>query len=78
MMRRLIAGMFIAFVGVALGYPAVAAADPVCPINEVRVQGEVVTTPAAGAACDNEPVGGDGLLGDAPVVGNLPGLGGVL
>ncbi len=76
MMSRLISGTFIAFVGIGLGYPAVAAADPVCPINEVRIQGEVV--PAADAACNADPVGGDGLLGDAPVVGNLPGLGGVL
>jgi hypothetical protein len=78
MMSRLIAGTFIAAVGIGLGYPAIAAADPVCPINEVRVQGEIVTTPA-GDACDSEPVeSGGGLLGNAPVVGNLPGLGGVL
>lgn len=77
MMRRLIAGTSIAFVAIGLGYPAVAAADPVCPTNEVRVQGEVVPAPA-NQVCDTEPVGNDGLLGDLPVLGNLPGLGGVL
>jgi hypothetical protein len=78
MIRRFIAGMFIAVAGIALGYPAVGSADPECPANAVRIQGEVV--PAAGFQdCDNDPVGGDdGLLGNAPVVGNLPGLSGLL
>jgi hypothetical protein len=77
MMRRLIAGTSIAFVAIGLGYPAIAAADPKCPANAVRIQGEVVPAPA-NQMCDNDPVDNDGLLGGLPVAGNLPGVSGVL
>jgi len=60
----------------ALAFSAVASAEPVCPNNTVRIQGEIVPAPE-NQVCDDDPMG-DGLLGGLPVVGNLPGLGGVL
>jgi hypothetical protein len=78
-LRRLL----FAALGVAaltLGYPAIAAADPpVCPKNTVTIgnQGQVVNVPQQSQVCDDDPMS-DGLLGDLPVLGNLPGLGGVL
>jgi hypothetical protein len=63
----------------ALGYPATAVAEPLpCPNNPVTIgnQGEVVNVPQQSQICDDDP--SDGLLGDLPVLGNLPGLGGVL
>jgi hypothetical protein len=73
------ASLFAALVAPALGYPATAAADPpVCPKNTVTIgnQGQVVNVPQFSQVCDDDPTGG--LLGDLPLVGNLPGLGGVL
>ena len=61
-------------------YPATAAAEPpVCPKNTVTIgnQGQVVNVPQYSQVCDDDPTG-DGLLGDLPVLGNLPGLGGIL
>jgi hypothetical protein len=78
MIRRFIAGTFIACAGITLGYPAVASADPECPVSIVTAQGEVVS-PSGQQLCENDPVDtDDGLLGNAPVVGNLPGLSGLL
>jgi hypothetical protein len=78
--RRVIAASFLAaLVAVALGYPATAAAEPpACPKNTVTIgnQGQVVNVPQYSQVCDDDPTGG--LLGDLPLVGNLPGLGGVL
>jgi hypothetical protein len=37
----------------------------------------VVNVPQHSQVCDEDPTG-DGLLGDLPVLGNLPGLGGIL
>ena len=76
LMRRMIAGMFIASAGIGLGYPAAAAADPECRNTTVTIQGEVVPAPQP-TPC-NDPILDDGLLGNAPVVGNLPGVSGVL
>ncbi len=73
------AGFFAALVSLALGYPAVASADPpACPKNTVTIgnQGQVVNVPQFSQVCDDDPTGG--LLGDLPLVGNLPGLSGVL
>ena len=63
----------------ALGYPALAGADPVCPKNTVTIgnQGQVVNVPQESQVCDDDMTS-DGLLGDLPVLGNLPGLGGIL
>jgi len=42
------------------------------------VQGKIVGAPE-GAPCDSDPDdASDGLLGNAPLIVNLPGLGGVL
>ena len=74
------AGFFAALVALALGYPATAATEPpVCPKNTVTIgnQGQVVNVPQQSQVCDDDPTG-DGLLGDLPVLGNLPGLGGIL
>jgi hypothetical protein len=74
------ASFFAALVALALGYPATAAAEPpVCPKNTVTIgnQGQVVNVPQHSQVCDDDPTG-DGLLGDLPVLGNLPGLGGIL
>jgi hypothetical protein len=78
-MRRSVLAFIAAAVsaGVALGGSAVAGAAPVCPQPKVFIQGEIVNTPRS-QVCDDDPTGNDGLLGNAPVVGNLPGLGGVL
>ena len=77
-MRRFVLVIFaaasIACSGLATS--AVASAAPECPNNTVVVQGKVVSTPDS-QVCDDDVPGG-GLLGNAPVVGNLPGLGGVL
>jgi hypothetical protein len=81
MMRRIIAATMFA-VSITIALPAVASAEPVpvCPKNQVTIgnQGEVITVPQENQVCDDDPTGGDGLLGDLPVVGNLPGLGGML
>jgi hypothetical protein len=77
--RVIIAGFFAALVALALGYPATAGAEPpVCPKNTVTIgnQGQVVNVPQYSQVCDDDPTGG--LLGDLPLVGNLPGLGGLL
>ena len=77
-MRRYVLAVFAAaaFACTGLATSAVASAAPDCPNNTVVVQGEVVSPPD-NAVCDDDVTGG-GLLGDAPVVGNLPGLGGAL
>lgn len=79
LLRLTAASFFAALVALALGYPATAAADPpVCPKNTVTIgnQGQVVNVPQFSQVCDDDPA--DGLLGDLPLVGNLPGLSGVL
>ena len=79
MIRRFVFAVFTAAaLTCALGTTVVANAEPGCPGNTVTIQGEVVPAPV-NQPCDNDEAGdGGGLLGDAPVVGNLPGLGGVL
>jgi hypothetical protein len=80
-MRRSIFAVFAAasFAGAALATSATAGADPAsqCDSPTVTVQGEVVNAPSP-QVCDNDMVSSDGLLGNLPVVGNLPGLGGIL
>jgi hypothetical protein len=64
----------------ALNGAATAAADPaVCPKNTVTIgnQGQVINVPQYSQVCDDDPQSG-GLLGDLPLLGNLPGLGGIL
>ena len=74
--RSVVALIAAAFACAGLATNAVASAAPECPNNTVVVQGKVVSTPDS-QVCDDDLPGG-GLLGNAPVVGNLPGLGGVL
>lgn len=78
-MRRYILAVFAAaaFACAGLATSAVASAAPDCPNNTVVVQGKVVSTPES-PVCDDDVTGGEGLLGNAPIVGNLPGLGGIL
>jgi hypothetical protein len=69
-----------AAVVLALAGAATAAAEPTaCPKNTVTIgnQGQVVNVPQFSQVCDDDPVSG-GLLGDLPLLGNLPGLGGIL
>jgi hypothetical protein len=76
--RFLLAALGVA--ALALGYPATATAEPsACPNNTVTIgsQGQVLNVPPQSQVCDDDLVT-DGLLGDLPVLGNLPGLGGVL
>jgi hypothetical protein len=81
-MKVLAATFFATFVALALTCSATAAAKPppapVCPKNTVTIgnQGQVVNVPQDSQVCDDDPTGG--LLGDLPVLGNLPGLGGIL
>jgi uncharacterized cupredoxin-like copper-binding protein len=80
-MRRLMAAILSA-ISITVALPAVASAEPqpACPKNTVTIgnQGQVITVPQQTQVCDDDPMGGDGLLGDLPLVGNLPGLGGIL
>jgi hypothetical protein len=77
MMRKILAALFAGLIGAAVAGAATAGAAPVCPnTNTVIVQGKPL--PQQGnVVCDDDETGG-GLLGNAPVVGNLPGLGGLL
>lgn len=77
-MRRYALAITAAALMVGFASAASAGAEPGCASDNVRIQGQVVQAPV-GAPCDsNSKDPGDGLLGNAPVVGNLPGLGGVL
>ncbi|MET0454728.1 MAG: hypothetical protein ABW137_23060 [Mycobacterium sp.] len=83
--RFAIAGLGAASFGfAAFGFAATASAGPECPNSPAGSPTtccvKVGATPGPGPDCtSNRPVsGGGGLLGDAPVVGNLPGLGGIL
>jgi hypothetical protein len=81
MKRRVIpAALFAAAMAVALGYPATAAAEPVCPKNTVTIdnQGTVINVPGDSQVCDDDPMGSDGLLSNLPLLGNLPGVSGIL
>jgi hypothetical protein len=76
--RFLLAALGVA--ALSFGYPATAAAEPpACPKNTVTIgnQGQVVNVPQQSQVCDDDPMS-DGLLGDLPMMGNLPGLGGIL
>jgi hypothetical protein len=78
-MKMLAAAVFATFIALALGYSATAAADPpACPKNTVTIgnQGQVINVPQQSQVCDDDMSGG--LLGDVPLLGNLPGLGGIL
>ena len=78
-MKMLAATFFAMLVASALTFAATAAAaPPVCPKNTVTInnQGQEVNVPQHSQVCDDDPTGG--LLGDLPLLGNLPGLGGVL
>ena len=77
-MKLLAATFFSTFVVLALSYPATADGEPpACPKNTVTInnQGQVVEVPQQSQVCDDDM---NGLLGDLPLLGNLPGLGGVL
>jgi len=78
-MKFVAAIFFASLVALALSCPATAAPEPpACPKNTVTIgnQGQVVNVPQQSQVCDDDPTGG--LLGDLPVLGNLPGLGGIL
>ncbi|MGX9791384.1 hypothetical protein [Mycobacterium sp. MMS18-G62] len=79
-LRLIAAGFFAVSTTVALPAAASAEPQPACPKNTVTIgsQGKVITVPQQTQVCDDDPMGGDGLLGDLPVVGNLPGVGGIL
>ena len=57
-------------------FAALAADPPTCPKNTVTIgnQGQVINVPQQSQVGDDDPMSG-GLLGDLPVVGNLPGAG---
>ena len=79
--RFAIAGIGAATVGfAAFGFSTTANAAPDCPNSPAGAPTQccvkVGDAPGAGPDCvHNDPTGGSGLLGDAPAVGNLPGLG---
>jgi hypothetical protein len=76
----------LAFIGgaplaLAIAFPAVAGAAP-C-INDTagnpnKCCVKIGDAPGPGPDCVSDDMQNDGLLGDVPVVGNLPGVGGVL
>jgi hypothetical protein len=64
-----------------MAFPAVAGAAP-C-INDTagnpnKCCVKIGDAPGPGPDCVSNDMQNDGLLGDAPVVGNLPGVGGIL
>jgi hypothetical protein len=77
-LRRLVFAVSLAVGTVILGVPALASAAP-CPPGSRASQCCVQYGDIAGTnqTCRHE-LENDGLLGDAPVLGNLPGLGGLL
>lgn len=77
-MRLLLAAVFAALVGLAIAAPATAGATPAsCPNqNTVILQGQPLPT-QGNVVCDDDQTG-RGLLRNAPLVGNLPGVGGIL
>jgi hypothetical protein len=77
-LRRLVFAVSLAVGSVILGVPAAASAAP-CPAGSRASQCCVQYGDIAGTnqTCRHE-LENDGLLGGAPVVGNLPGLGGLL
>jgi hypothetical protein len=62
--------------------PATASAAPACPNTMAGSPTEccvkVGDAPGPGPDCTSKQSVGRGLLGNAPLVGNLPGLGGLL
>jgi hypothetical protein len=80
--RILFASTCAASVALAVAFPAVAGAAPNC-VNATAGRPtqccvKVGDAPGPGPDCVNADMQNDGLLGDLPVLGNLPGLGGVL
>jgi hypothetical protein len=76
--RRILFAVSLAVGSVMLGAPAIASAAP-CPPGSRASQCCVQYGDIAGTnqTCRHE-MENDGLLGGTPVLGNLPGLGGVL
>jgi hypothetical protein len=80
--RFLITSVCAGSLALAMAFPAVAGAAPNC-INETagnpnKCCVKVGDAPGPGPDCVSDDIQNDGLLGDLPVLGNLPGLGGVL
>lgn len=83
--KRLIVGgaSLLLLSGAAGSLAATASAGPDCANSPAgsptKCCVKVGDAPGPGPDCtSNQPAGSGGLLGDAPVVGNLPGLGGIL
>jgi hypothetical protein len=81
--RFFLASVSAASLAGAVAFPAVAGAAPNCGHsaagNPNQCCVKVGDAPGPGPDCvGNDNNMNDGLLGDLPVVGNLPGLGGVL
>ncbi|MDT5315926.1 MAG: hypothetical protein QOE74_4946 [Mycobacterium sp.] len=70
----------LSFATVAL--PATATASPACPNttagNPTKCCTKVGDAPGPGPDCTSKQSVGRGLLGTTPILGNLPGLGGLL
>jgi hypothetical protein len=82
-LRRFLIGCACAgSLALAVAFPAVAGAAPNC-VNATagsptRCCVKVGDAPGPGPDCVSDDMQNEGLLGDLPVLGNLPGLGGVL
>lgn len=79
--RFLLASISAASLALAIAFPSVAGAAP-C-INDTagnpnKCCVKIGDAPGPGPNCVSDDMQEDGLLGDLPVVGNLPGVGGVL
>jgi len=81
-LRRLVlAGVFaVSLALVAVGFPAIAGAAPIDCTDRLPNDFTPCCVESGNIAGCDEEAGGDGILGDLPVVGNLPGpgVGGVL
>jgi hypothetical protein len=76
--RPVLAGVFAVLLAlVAVGFPAIAGAAPFDCTDRLPNDFTPCCVESGNlAGCDEEM--GDGILGNLPVVGNLPGVGGVL
>jgi hypothetical protein len=82
-LRRFTVGAVCAgSLALAMAFPAVAGASPNCVNatagNPNKCCVKVGDAPGPGPDCISADMQNDGLLGDLPVLGNLPGLGGIL
>jgi hypothetical protein len=80
--RLILASACAVPLALAVAFPAVASAAPNCANstagNPNKCCVKVGDAPGPGPDCVSDEMQNEGLLGDLPLLGNLPGLGGIL